>query len=295
MARPNTLAANPIEIGQPVASSPKQRLFTSIHEQYAAALGTALSAFLRTDLTASLRELSSASTPGFLGSLPSPTCLMVFRLHPRPDRMYLHMNCGTVFALLELLLGGKTAGTEAAPRNLTEIEWSLLEEIVRVIVRPLGEAWKSFAAVEFEAESLVSEPGLLPPPDSTPPLMKITVDVRLGEETLSFEIATPQTFFDAGAASGTESSTARASGAEPDVAVMLARLDNASVDLEVRLEGTTASVRDLAGLQPGQVLTFDYPLDRPLRALLNGEVALEGQIVGSGPKRALQIVSLPKG
>ena len=40
---------------------------------------------------------------------------------------------------MELLLGGKSSPEVVTPRNLTEIEWSLLEEIVRVMVRPLGE------------------------------------------------------------------------------------------------------------------------------------------------------------
>src|SRR5204863_6009852 len=123
------------------------------------ALATSLSAFLRSDFQASLQDLSVQTRGGFQATLPSPTCLMVFRLHPRSERMYLHMNCETVFGLMELPLGGKSGPEPVIPRNLTEIEWSLLEEVVLVMVRSLGVVWKLFASIEFEGESRVSESG----------------------------------------------------------------------------------------------------------------------------------------
>ncbi len=133
-----------IEVGRQDSTNRQFRTLQSIHEGYGRGLGTALSAFLHSEIQVSLRELSIHTSGGFQRGLPSPTCLMVFRLHPRQERMFLHLDCGTVFPLLELLLGGKGDSPEVPPRNLTEIEWSLLEEIVRVMVRPLGEAWQVF-------------------------------------------------------------------------------------------------------------------------------------------------------
>src|ERR1700731_3749731 len=161
--------AKQFEVGQPDSTSPRFRTLQAAHERYAAGLATALSAFLRSDFQVSFADLSVQTSGGFQAALPSPTCLMVFRLHPRAARMYLHLKCATVFGLLELLLGGKCGPDPAADRNLTEIEWSLLEEIVRVMVRPLGEAWQLYATVEFEVESLVSEPGLLAESDTSQP------------------------------------------------------------------------------------------------------------------------------
>jgi len=132
--------AKQFEIGQPDSANPRFRTLRAVHERFAPALATAVSAFLRSDFQVSFEDLSIQTSGGFRSALPNPTCLMVFRLHPREERMYLHMNCATVFGLLEMLLGGKCGAEPAASRNLTEIEWSLLEEIVRVMVRPLGEA-----------------------------------------------------------------------------------------------------------------------------------------------------------
>src|SRR5437868_3328160 len=205
-AQPET---KPFEVGQPSSSSPRFRTLRTVHERYAPALATALSAFLRSDFKASLQDLSVQTRRGFQATLPSPTCLMVFRLHPRTERMYLHMNCETVFGLMELLLGGKSGPEPVIPRNLTEIEWSLLEEVVRVMVRPLGEVWKLFATIEFEVESLVSEPGLLErnDPDQPPaqPMIRLEFALEYGEQAGVLELVVPQSLFDAAGESGQKS------------------------------------------------------------------------------------------
>ena len=220
---------------------------------------------------------------------------MVFRLHPRDERMYLHLSCATVFALLECLLGGKGGAEPAAPRNLTEIEWSLLEEIVRVMVRPLGEAWKAFATVEFEVESLVSEPGLLPEndPNQRPgqPLIRVAFELRYGEQSGLLEIAAPQTFFDG---SGTLADDQEAEQAvEPGMRQKLTLLDEVSISLEVTLDGPRLAVADLMSLKPGQVIKLDHPLDRPVHGVVNGALSMEGTVVSARGKRAFQVVTLP--
>jgi flagellar motor switch protein FliM len=254
-----------------------------------------LSAFLRSDFQATLRDLSVQTSAGFQAALPSPTCFMVFRLRPRDERMYLHMDCATVFGLLELLLGGKSGPDPAVPRNLTEIEWSLLEEIVRVMVRPLGEAWQAFATVEFEVESLVSEPGLLAQSDphqrSSQPLIRLAFDLHYGEQAGALEIAAPQSFFDASGVAPEKNASGDAP--EPDARQKLALLAEAGVSLEIRLDGPFLPVAELMNMKPGQVIKLDHLLDQPVRGVVNGALSMKGAIVISGKKRAFQIATLP--
>ena len=288
--------AKQFEIGQPDSASPRFRSLHAVHERFAPSLATALSAFLRSDFQVRFEELSIQTSGGFQSALPNPTCLMVFRLHPREERMYLHMNCATVFGFLELLLGGKCGPEPAAARNLTEIEWSLLEEIVRVMVRPLGEAWQTFATVEFEVESLVSEPGLVAQNDPTQPtnqpLIRLAFHLQCGDHSGVLEIAAPQSFFDASAGAASEQN-ASGETPEPDVQQKLALLAEAGVSLEVRLDGPLLPVADLMNLSPGQVIMLDHPLDQPLRGVVNGALSMEGAVVSSGKKRAFQIATLP--
>jgi flagellar motor switch protein FliM len=284
------------EIGQPDPASPRFRTLRAVHERYASSLATALSAFLRSEFQASFEDLSIQTSGGFQAALPNPTCLMVFKLHPRDERMYLHMNCATVFGLLELLLGGKCGPEPAAARNLTEIEWSLLEEIVRVMVRPLGEAWQFFATVEFEVESLVSEPGLVTQSDPNQPpnqpVIRLAFNLRSGGHSGVLEIAAPQSFFDSSTSSAPEQK-APGDALEPDARQKLALLDEAGLSLEVCLDGPLLPVADLMNLKPGQVIKLNHLLDQPLRGVVNRTLSMEGSVVSSGNKRAFQVATLP--
>ena len=285
-------ASQRIEFGGLNSANPQFRTLQSIHEKYARAVATALAAFLRTDVQVGLRDIAVQTAGGFQSKLPNPTCLMVFRLHPRQERIFLHMDCATVFGLLERLLGGKGAAEPATLRNLTEIEWSLLEEIVRVMVRPLGEAWQHFATVEFEVDALVSEPALLPPADAAQPMTYLAFDLQFGEPGI-LEIAVPEAFFDsAGAGHELKPATVERSS-EPGFEEKIALLDEAAVTLEIQLQGPMLPVATLMDLKPGQVIALNYPLEEPLQGVLNGEVKMEGAIVSAGTKRAFQVSELP--
>jgi flagellar motor switch/type III secretory pathway protein FliN len=45
-------------------------------------------------------------------------------------------------------------------------------------------------------------------------------------------------------------------------------------------------------LAEGDVLTFDYPIEKPVDLVINGKLKYHGQIVSNGRKRALQISRL---
>ncbi len=85
--------------------------------------------------------------------------------------------------------------------------------------------------------------------------------------------------------------------AEPDQADLernLALLEDAQVELEVRLQGPTLAVTELLALQAGHVITFDYSLHKSLHGLLNGDLAVMGHIVTAGRKRAFQVEQLTR-
>jgi flagellar motor switch protein FliM len=59
--------------------------------------------------------------------------------------------------------------------------------------------------------------------------------------------------------------------------------------LDARLNGPTLAVPELLEMKEGDVLTFDYPVTRPLDLTVNNSLKFQGEVVGLGIKRALQI------
>jgi flagellar motor switch protein FliM len=282
-----------LELGSQDQSSPQFRALHSLHEVFARTLETQLSAFLQTEIPTRLGEIRGITAGDYWATLHSPDCLIALKLLPRTESMVLRFDCSTVITLLELLLGG--AGESAAePRELTEIEWSLLEEIVRVLARCLGEAWRTVVNVEFEVVSLGNDPMRVPAPEPLLPMVRVGFDVELRGHTGSFEICVPHSFFEAVLPSASTQPAAPSAGPpDADVQRNLGLIENSVVELEVSLRGPKLEFKELANLQPGQVLIFDYPLGQPVSASANGAVELKGHIVSAGRKRAFQVAGLP--
>jgi flagellar motor switch protein FliM len=276
---------------RPTNAGRQARLMKSANEAFARGLESALSGCLQAEISAELKKIGLSTAADFRKELPNPTCLIVLRLHPRTDRMVLHLEGSTALMMLELLLGGKEQSTPAA-RELTEIEWSLLEEVIRVMVLALGDAWRAFHAVEFEVESLGSDPTFLNLPETGDALATLSFGLRLGEGAGSFTLALPQAFFELPVEIAPTQELAIIP-LQADLDRNFELLEEAKVNLEVTLQGPAMAFEDLLGLKSGQVLTFDYPIDKPLRATVNGAAAMTGHIVGGRQKRAFQIERLP--
>jgi flagellar motor switch protein FliM len=280
-------------MGRPDTADPQFRILQGVHETFAGSLATSLATFLQSEILASLREICFVTAADFQSALPAPSCLIALRLHPRQERTILYFPSPTVFALLDLLLGGKGGPGPTPERGLTEIEWSLLEEVVRVIVRCLGEAWQCFHAVEFEVESLGSDPSLLPSPDPTRSVVRIGFDLQLGGQAASFDIVVPRIFFETAGPGQEQEEDPTSAAPAAKLERNLDLLKQAVVELEVTLQGPTLTFGKLKELKAGQVVTFDYSLNKPLTALVNGSVAITGHIVSAGRKRAFQVEELP--
>ncbi len=276
----------PLNLAGQDADGPQYRALRSAHEGFARELGDALSSFLQAELKAELEKISFVSSADFRKTLAAPSCLITLQLAPLPDTALIAFDSAAVFYLLELLLGGKSGAEPAQARTLTEIEWSLLEEVVRVVAAGLGEAWKPFHEVEFEVKSLDSDPAALAPAHPALRLAELSFAIQFGENRSGFRVAAPQTFFE----------TARASTELPalpppgeDFERNVALLGDATVDIEVVLRGPTLAFQEIAALEAGQVVQFDYPLKKPLAAVVNGTVPLACQLTNTGRNRAFQI------
>jgi len=118
-------------------------------------------------------------------------------------------------------------------------------------------------------------------------VVSIGIEVRIGDTVGMMNIAMPSIVikmmrqkFDQ------QWSVRKTRASEAEQARLLRVLRQGSADLEVRMEGPTITVRDLLDLREGHLLTFDYPLERPVEVLVNGAHQFTGQVVSTGKKRA---------
>ncbi len=261
-----------------------------LHDTFVRNLVSSLSAYLRSYLTVNLVSVEQLSYAEFLDGLPSPTCMVSLGLSPYDGNGVLELNPSLVFPILEMLLGGTGKSSGSIQRDITEIEQKLLDGLFRIILHDLREAWKGVTEVDFTIESMETEPQLLHILAPNEAVVSIGVEVRIGETVGMMNIAMPSIVikmmrqkFDQ------QWSVRKTHASQTEQTRVLRLLRDARLTLEARLEGPTLSVRDFLGLAEGHLLTFDFPVERPIDLLVNGTHKYAGQVVSTGRKRACLI------
>ncbi len=69
----------------------------------------------------------------------------------------------------------------------------------------------------------------------------------------------------------------------------LEKLGGVMLDFEVKLEGNSIALADIARLQVGDVIALESALSAPLTGSLNSACAFEGSVVPSGPRKVFRI------
>nr|MDQ2901473.1 FliM/FliN family flagellar motor switch protein [Acidobacteriota bacterium] len=235
----------------------------------------------------SVEQLSYAE---FLECIPSPTCIASLGLRPYDGNAVLELNSALIFPILEMLLGGSGKASAAIQREITEIEQNLLDGLFRIILHDLKEAWKPVTAIDFTIEALETEPQFLQILAPNEAVVAIAVEIRIGDCVGMMNIAMPsivikmmrQKFDQQWSVRKTEST-------DVEQGRILDLIRGAELELDARLDGPTVLLTDLMDLAEGDVLSFDYPIHKPLDCTLNGTLKFHGHIAANGHKKAFEI------
>ncbi len=261
-----------------------------LHDTFVRNLVSSLSAYLRSYLTANLVSVEQLSYAEFLDGLPSPTCMVSLGLSPYDGNGVLELNPSLVFPILEMLLGGTGKSSASIERDITEIEQKLLDGLFRIMLHDLREAWKAVTDVDFTIESLETEPQLLNVLAPNEAVVTIGIEVRIGETVGMMNIAMPSIVIKMMRQKFDQQWSMRKTHASySEQARVLRLLREALLTLEARMEGPTLGVRDLLALEEGHLLTFDYPVERPVELLVNGVRRFTAQVVSTGKRRGCLI------
>jgi flagellar motor switch protein FliM len=262
-----------------------------LHDTFVRNLVSSLSAFLRSYLIVNLVSVEQLSYAEFLEGLPSPTCLVSLGLRPYDGNAVLELNPSLTFPVLEMLLGGNGKASAAIRREITEIEQTLLDGLFRIILHDLKEAWKSVTVIDFTIEAVETEPQLLHLLAPNEAVVAIGVEIRIGETVGMMNIAMPSIIIKMMRQKFDQQWSVRKSESTVAERLRIFRLvRQAGLRLDTRLEGPTLMLKELLDLQEGDVLTFDYPVTRPLNCSVNGKLKYRGQVASTGRKRAFRIV-----
>jgi flagellar motor switch protein FliM len=283
--------AQPYDFRRPDRIAKDQlRAIHVLHENFARSLASSLSAYLRAYVAVNLVSVEQLSFMEFSQCLPSPSCLVSLAMKPFEGNAVMEVNNTLVFPILEMLLGGSARLIAKMNREITEIEQSILDGLFRIILHDLKLSWQAVASLDFTIEAHETEPQLLQILAPNEAVVAISLEVRIGDNSGMMNLGVPsiiikmlrQKFDQQWSVRKTESTTE-----ERDRILRLIR--PAATVVDARLQGPTLKVAELLEIQQGDVLTFDFPTERPVDLLVNSKLKFHGHVASNGRKRAFRI------
>ncbi len=268
------------------------RAIRLMQDNFVRNLASSLSAYLRTYLTVSLVSVEQLSYAEFLDGLASPTFLVGLGLRPYEGSAILELNPNLTFPILECLLGGKGKHSSTMNREITEIERSLMEGLLRIILKDLQQAWSAITSIEFTVETMETEPQMLQVLDPGEAFVATGIEVRIGSTIGMMNLAIPSLIIKMMRSKFDHQGGRRVRSSEADHARMLSLVRQSQLGLDVKLRGPKLALGDLMSLEAGDTIRLDFPLVRPLDCMLNGVLKFRGQVVSAGNKKAFLLEEL---
>ena len=269
---------------------PKEQLRSIhlLHDFFARNLASSLGAYLRAYVVVHLVSVEQLSFAEFLQDLPTPTCISTIGMKPLDGNAVLEINPSLVFPILDILLGGSGKTPMKEFREITEIEQSIIEGVLRIVLHDLTETWRPVADINFSIEGTETQPQLIQILSPNEAIVAIGFEITTGDNRGMMNFGIPSIMVKMlGQKFEQQWSMRRKTATDDEEKQMFRIINTLPMALDARLDGGAIRVEDLLHLEAGDVLTFDIPLTRPVSVQVNGRVKYQGEVVVAGRNRAV--------
>jgi flagellar motor switch protein FliM len=279
----------PYEFRKPSRLSPDQlRMLEMVHAGFARSLGADLTARLRGAASVSLLSVAQQTYDDFAQSAPIPAALYVLGMEPLPGLAVLELHPNVAFVIVDRLLGGVGRGL-ARMRELSEVELALMQPIVAQATALLGTAWSQAAEVHPAAQHAVSTTQFLHVAAGSDPVIVATFEARLIETTSRIRICMPCSMLEPLLRPRPLAPTPSDVPATDDALSLRRNLDEVDVPVVALLGSADVTLGDLLGLQEGDFIRLDAPVNRDLDVKVAGKLRFRGRPGLSGRRLAVMV------
>lgn len=261
-------------------STDQIRSMEMLHEVLARKLGASLSSYLRTIVEVKLASVEQLTYQEFIMSLPNPTCFNLLSCEPLDGQMVLEINPSIVFPILDKLLGGGSTEVHIPEREMSDIEWRLMERICNDTLAFLRESWEPIMKIDFKITAKEANPQLMQivPPNEV--VILICFEIKMGEssgmlnlcvpfpvvEPIMSNFSTIQTWF----------TTRRTTDVEQDRRKLKEGLDKVKVEVVVALARTKMTLGQVLNLRPGDIILTQKDIHESLLLTVEGKAKFRG-------------------
>jgi flagellar motor switch protein FliM len=267
------------------------KAITQLHEGFARSLTSALGAYLRVVINATLVSAEHLTYREFLERIPETTYLASCKLEPMGVNGALQLDLKVIFPIVDLLLGGEGKGISTT-RESTEIEEQIVESVAGIVCRELGAAWQAVdLEVGFDRRMEPAEAQRLLLIDEK--VLSLSFEIAMPEVRGGLNFAVPISVSHALLRKISAEWTDRRPRGHGEWRERLKRrLLECPFAVELGVNELRAAVGELSHLVPGQLLLLRRSAAQPASLLVAGVEMFRAAPARSGDRRAAQVVAL---
>jgi len=274
-------------------SKEQLRAFRGVHDKMARSLASQISSIMRSIVEIQLHSVDQMTYGEFLMSLPNPTSFNVFSIKPLEGSGVIEINPSIAFPMLDRLLGGKGEPFDAS-REFSDIELSLFETILRVMMSTLKEAWGPVMDVYPTVESKESSPNVVQIVAQNEIVVMVVMEIIIGHSSGMMNICYPVISLEPvlpKLASRdlmlNETSSKKSRNTELQVL-----LGGAKVNVEANLGDTDLTMGDILNLQVGDILRLASAADDIVTVSVDAKDRFKGEIGLRRFRKSIQITEI---
>ncbi|MCD6259975.1 MAG: flagellar motor switch protein FliM [Helicobacteraceae bacterium] len=274
-------------------SKEQLRAFRGVHDKMARSLASQISSIMRSIVEIQLHSVDQMTYGEFLMSLPNPTSFNVFSMKPLEGSGIIEINPSIAFPMLDRLLGGKGEPFDAN-REFSDIELSLFETILRVMMSTLKDAWGPVMEVYPAVESKESSPNVVQIVAQNEIVVMVVMEIIIGHSSGMMNICYPVISLEPvlpKLASRdlmlNETSSKKSRNTELQVL-----LGGAQVNVEANLGDSELTMRDILDLKVDDVIRLSSPADDIVTVRIDGKERFKGEIGLRRFRKSIQITEV---
>ena len=237
-------------------SKDQLRTISIMHETFARLTTTSLSAQLRSIVQVHVASVDQLTYEEFIRSIPNPTTLAVINMDPLKGSAILEVDPAITFSIIDRLFGGQGEGTKLT-RDLTDIETSVMENIIVRVLGNMREAWSQLVDLRPRLGQIETNPQFAQVVAPSEMVVLVTLETKVGEVEGMMNFCIPYITIEpiiSKLSAQYMYSTVKRGGTTENLSVLRERLATVEIPVVAELGTMRISVRDILSLKFGDVI-----------------------------------------
>jgi len=275
-------------------SKDQLRTLENMHDNFAGHIGSVLSNIHRAMLDVDLVSVDQITYSEFIMSLVSPSCTFTYTAEPLEGACIVDFNPTLTYGFIERMFGGSGKVLDTG-RELTGIEKSLMNRIVKVVYKELEDAWAHICPIKIEQNSLETNPQFVQivPPGET--VIVISFQLKLLQSTGLMTICYPymalEPIINKLSAQNWIDATKRRS-VDKDTAINEKNLLRMRVPMRAILADTEVKIREFINMNTGDIITTEQKISHEIELQVRDRKKFTGRPGLVGKKRGFYITQI---